>query len=146
MVEGKIGGGGRQRTVTDVTLFEDKLEEWFDGEVVNLAPFGAFVKVTLESGESGEGLIHVSQIADSFVENINDFVEAGKEVRVKLIGVDTERNKLSFSMRDGSGPVEREPVDLTPFEGIEPATWLKGTVARTAGFGAFVNVKAPDSD
>merc|ERR1719517_221668 len=35
-----------------VTLVEGKLEEWFDGEVVNLAPFGAFVKVTLESGES----------------------------------------------------------------------------------------------
>jgi small subunit ribosomal protein S1 len=146
MVEGKIS---RQRTVTDVTLFEDKLEEWFDGEVVNLAPFGAFVKVTLESGESGEGLVHVSQIAATFVENINDFVEVGKEVRVKLIGVDTERNKMSFTMRDGSGTAprpDREPVDLAPFEGIDPATFLTGTVSSFASLGAFVAVSAPDSD
>jgi predicted RNA-binding protein with RPS1 domain len=149
MIEGRIGGGGgRPRVDTDATLFEDKVEEWFDGEVVNIAPFGAFVKVTLDSGDEGQGLVHVSQIADTFVENINDFVEVGKEVRVKLVGVDTEKNKLSFTMRDGSGGgrPDREPVDLTPFEGIDPATWLKGTVARCASFGAFVDVKAPDSD
>merc|ERR1719440_1786784 len=57
---------------------------------------------------------------------------------------------MSFTMREGSGGgpprAEREPVDLTPFEGIDSATWLKGTVARIASFGAFVDVRAPDSD
>jgi predicted RNA-binding protein with RPS1 domain len=148
MVEGKVDNAPRQRT--DVTLFEDKVEEWFDGEVVNIAPFGAFVKITLDSGEEGQGLVHVSQIADTFVENINDFVEVGKEVRVRLVSVDTESQKMSFTMRDGSGGgaprAEREPADLTPFEGVDPAAWLKGTVARIASFGAFVDVKAPDSD
>ncbi|CAK0855667.1 unnamed protein product [Prorocentrum cordatum] len=52
-------------------------------------------------------------------------------------------------MRDGAGGApraEREPVDLTPFERIGAATWIKGTVASIASFGAFVEVKAPDSD
>jgi len=148
MVESKIGqGGGGGRRATDNTPFESHIDEWFDGEVINIAPFGAFVKVVLDSGEEGQGLVHVSQVADTFVENINDFVEVGKEVRVKIISVDTDTNKMSFSMRDGGAPrSEREPVDLTPFEGIEPSTWLKGTVARIASFGAFVDVKAPDSD
>merc|ERR1719356_877453 len=49
-------------------------------------------------------------------------------------------------MKSEDARAEREPVDLTPFEGIDPAAWLKGTVARIASFGAFVDVKAPDSD
>ncbi|CAK0860192.1 unnamed protein product [Prorocentrum cordatum] len=151
MIEGRRGGGGGGggRILTDASLFEDKIDEWFDGEVVNIAPFGAFVAVTLDSGEQGQGLVHVSQIADSFVENINDFVEVGKQVRVKLVRADTETNKLSFTMKDGAGGSpreEREPVDLTPFEGMDPSTWITGTVAKCASFGAFVDVKAPDSD
>jgi len=148
MIEGKTDGGGR-RVATDVTLFADKVDEWFDGVVVNIAPFGAFVKITLDSGEEGLGLVHVSQIADTFVENINDHVEVGQEVRVKLVGCDTEANKMSLSMRDGASGApreEREPADLGPFEGVDPSTWIKGTVARIASFGAFVEVQAPGSD
>jgi len=150
MIEGRTGGGGGgPRIDTDVSLFEDKIDEWFDGEVLSVAPFGAFVKVTLDSGEVGQGLVHISQIADTFVENINDFVEVGKEVRVKLTKADIEGGKLGFSMRDGSSGApreDREPADLAPFEGIDPATFLKGTVARIVSFGAFVDTKAPDSD
>jgi len=143
MAAGPSEGGSR---VTDVTPFAGKVEEWFDGEVVNIAPFGAFVKITLDSGEEGKGLVHLSQIADTFVDNINDFVEVGKAVRVKLVGCDTKTNKMSLSMRDGAPRAEREPVDLTPFEGIDAATWIKGTVMRIRSYGAFVAIKAPGSD
>jgi len=143
MAAGPNEGGSR---VTDVTPFAGKVEEWFDGEVVSIAPYGAFVKITLDSGEEGTGLVHLSRIADTFVDNINDFVEVGKAVRVKLVGCDTKTNKMSLSMRDGAPRAEREPVDLTPFEGIDAATWIKGTVASIPSFGAFVDVKAPGSD
>merc|ERR1712176_1627152 len=64
------------------------------------------------------------------------------------MGVDVDTNKISFSMREGGFRERepREPVDLGPFEGIGPSTWLQGTVASTTAFGAFVKVQAPDSE
>mmetsp|Transcript_31497 Transcript_31497/g.84227 ORF Transcript_31497/g.84227 Transcript_31497/m.84227 type:complete len:203 (-) Transcript_31497:221-829(-) len=148
MIEGRTDGGRGGRTVTDVTPFAGKVEEWFLGRVVSIAPYGAFVKITLDSGEEGTGLVHLSRIADTFVDNINDFVEVGKAVRVKLIGCDTATNRMSLSMREGPPRprVEREPVDLTPFEGIDAATWIKGEVVSIRSYGAFVAIKAPGSD
>jgi len=148
MVEGKVGGGGRRPA--DVTPFESvDPDEWLTGSVDNIMPFGAFVTATLPDGSAScSGLVHVSQLKDGFVEDVNDEVQIGQEVQVRVISVDLERGKMSLSMRSGGGfaPAARQPQDFSAFEGIPSDQWITGRVARTASFGAFVTVTAPDSD
>lgn len=66
------------------------------GKVVRLAPFGAFV--ALEDGV--DGLVHISQIAWDHVEKVEDALEVGQEVDVKVLDVDKERKRISLSMKE----------------------------------------------
>jgi len=118
--------------------------EWHKGVVARLAPFGAFVTVSLEDGPSAQGLVHVSQIRDGFVDNVHDELEEGQEVQVRIQRVEVENGKMSLSMKEDGG--SQAPADFSAFEGIESDQWLTGKVARLASFGAFVTVTAPDSD
>eukprot|EP00440_Ansanella_granifera_P031216 gb/GFBE01033894.1/.p1 GENE.gb/GFBE01033894.1/~~gb/GFBE01033894.1/.p1 ORF type:complete len:465 (+),score=150.17 gb/GFBE01033894.1/:1-1395(+) len=152
MVEGltESGGGGR-RAPADLTPFQDlSPDDWQDGVVARTAPFGAFVTVTLPGGEQADGLVHISQLRDGFVDNVEDEVSIGQEVKVRVQSVDTGAGKMSLSMKEGfgggggGGGGFREPVDLTPFQDVAPDTWLTGKVARCAPFGAFVTVTLED--
>ncbi|MBQ8162325.1 MAG: bifunctional 4-hydroxy-3-methylbut-2-enyl diphosphate reductase/30S ribosomal protein S1 [Clostridia bacterium] len=66
-----------------------------EGKVVRLAPFGAFVE--LEPGL--DGLVHISQLALNKVAKVEDAVEVGQVVRVKVLNVDTEAKRISLSIR-----------------------------------------------
>ena len=143
MVEGLTDGP--RRKIDDLTPFADlSSDEWYKGVVARTAPFGAFVTVTLDDGASADGLVHVSKIKDGFVDNVDDEVSVGQEVKVRIESVDLDSNRMSLSMREGGFGAPRAPADLSAFENVEPATWLKGKVARIAPFGAFVTVTAPD--
>eukprot|EP00434_Breviolum_minutum_P019944 symbB.v1.2.017597.t1/scaffold1362.1/size123397/4 len=142
MVEGLTDGPGR-RPPDDLTPFADlSSDEWFKGVVARTAPFGAFVTVTLEGGEQADGLVHVSKIKDGFVDNVDDEVSVGQEVKVRIESVDLDMNRMSLSMREGfgGGGGFRDPVDLSAFESADPSAWVQGKVARLAPFGAFVTV------
>ncbi|CAE6970368.1 ypfD [Symbiodinium natans] len=103
MVEGRLDGGGR-RAPEDLNPFFDILpSEWQKGVVARTAPFGAFVTVTLESGESADGLVHISKLQDGFVDNVEDVVQVGQEVKVRIEGVDLDAGKMSLSMREQGG-------------------------------------------
>jgi len=130
----------------DLGAFADaSSSEWQKGVVGRLAPFGAFVTVTLPDGASAEGLVHVSQLRDGFVENIDDEdIEVGQEVQARIISVDMGSGKMSLSMKEEQAP--REPADFSAFEGVSSDQWLTGKVARTASFGAFVTVTAPEGE
>lgn len=65
-----------------------------EGVVSNLVKFGAFV--SLEDGNSG--LIHISEISNSYVENLSDFLEKGQKVKVKVLSVE-EGGKIALSMK-----------------------------------------------
>lgn len=147
MVEGKLdGGGGRPRG--DPSAFAGvSPDEWLNGKVANLASFGAFVTVTNDDGAFADGLVHVSQIRDGFVENVEDELSIGQEVRVRVLSVDVNTGKMSLSMKEGFGggmSEPRPPADFTPFENVPSSQWLKGKVLRTAPFGVFVEVTAED--
>lgn len=66
-----------------------------EGKVVKIKPFGAIVSL----GEGVQGLVHISQISESFVQDINDVVEIGEIVKVKVLTVDTENGKITLSMK-----------------------------------------------
>jgi len=154
MVEGKAagGGGGQRAPQGDIGAFQDvPPSEWLPAVVRSTTGFGVFVAVSPPGGgDEVQGLVHVSQIRDGFVESPHDEVSIGQEVQVRVLNCDVVGQRLSLSMREeGSGPPARDnspPVDLTPFESVGVNEWLKGTVASTTGFGIFVKVPVPDSD
>ncbi len=72
--------------------------EWsiLEWTVRNVVAFGAFVDIGLKN----DGLVHVSQIADAYVSDPNDFVSVGETVKVKVTGIDEKTGKIQLSMKD----------------------------------------------
>lgn len=80
----------------DVLSFEDlRMDMILTGTVRNVTDFGAFVDI----GVKHDGLVHISQLSDSFVRNPSDVVSIGDIVKVKVIGIDVERQKVQLSMK-----------------------------------------------
>ena len=82
---------------SDVLKFEDLKENMvLKGTVRNVTDFGAFVDI----GVKHDGLVHISQLSNSFVKNPSDVVAVGDIVTVKVIGIDQEKQKVSLSMKE----------------------------------------------
>ena len=81
---------------SDVLKFEDLKEGMvLTGTVRNVIDFGAFVDI----GVKHDGLVHISELSDKFVKNPSEIVSIGDIVKVKVIKIDTERQKVSLSMK-----------------------------------------------
>ena len=81
---------------SDVLKFDDLQEGMtLTGTVRNVIDFGAFVDV----GVKHDGLVHISQMADRFIKNPSEVVSVGDIVKVKVIGIDREKQKVSLSMK-----------------------------------------------
>ncbi len=76
-----------------------------NGVVTNVAAFGAFVDI----GVHQDGLVHISQLADSFVKDPNRIVKVGQQVQVKVLSVDQQRKRISLSMKSDSEPASAPP-------------------------------------
>jgi len=74
-----------------------KIGEWYPGIVKNITQFGAFVDIGIKEN----GLVHVSQMADHFVENALDALKAGQEVKVMVLDVDMDRKRISLTCKKG---------------------------------------------
>ena len=70
------------------------------GVVTSITSFGAFVNV----GVADEGLIHVSELADRFVDEPAAVVSVGQQVLAKVLGVDRARRRISLSLRREDRP------------------------------------------
>lgn len=66
-----------------------------EGKVTGIQPYGAFVALDDEI----QGLVHISEVTHGYVKNINDYLSVGDEVKVKVLQVDEENNKVSLSIR-----------------------------------------------
>ena len=73
-----------------------------DGKVTGITKFGAFV--ALPGGRSG--LVHISEIAYSYVSDVSEHLHEGQEVRVKVIGID-ENGRINLSVKKASEPPRR---------------------------------------
>ena len=81
---------------SDVLKFEDLREGMtLKGTVRNVTDFGAFVDV----GVKHDGLVHISEMSESFVKNPSDIVSVGDVVDVKVIGIDKDKQKVKLSMK-----------------------------------------------
>lgn len=79
-----------------VSVPEDLLKGMtLPGIITNVTAFGAFVDV----GVHQDGLVHISQLSDTFISDPNDIVKVGQKVSVTVLDVELERNRISLSMK-----------------------------------------------
>src|SRR5690625_199176 len=81
------------------------------GKVTGITNFGAFV----ELGENTTGLVHISEVADTYVKDINDFLTVGDDAKVKVINVEKD-GKIGLSIKKAQ---EREQRRRQPKERSE---------------------------
>lgn len=81
----------------DVLKFEDLKEgQILSGTVRNVTDFGAFVDI----GVKYDGLVHISNLSNGYVKNPSEIVSVGDVVKVKVIGIDSEKKKVQLSIKD----------------------------------------------
>ena len=123
----KIAGDSAESVARARKMVEELTEEIEVGQVlrckvVRIAPFGAFVE--LKPGV--EGLIHISNLADGYVEKVEDVVKVGDEVTVEVIGTDDSgRPRLKL--------VRERPV-------LKVGDILPGKVTNVVDYGVFVEI------
>jgi small subunit ribosomal protein S1 len=103
------------------------------GEVVNITPYGAFVK--LEEGI--EGLVHVSEM--SWTRRVNhpsEVVNVGDQIEVVVLAIDKAKQEISLGMKQ----IEVNPWTLVK-EKYPPGTVVEGTVQNLANYGAFIEIE-----
>ncbi|HJH11630.1 MAG TPA: 30S ribosomal protein S1 [Metalysinibacillus jejuensis] len=115
----------KQEVIEEITQGEVR-----DGVVKRIADFGAFVDIG-----GVDGLVHISQIAHEHVTDVREALEEGQEVRVKVLSVDPEKNRISLSIKDTLPGPWAEIADKAPKGAV-----LDGVVQRLTSFGAFVEV------
>jgi small subunit ribosomal protein S1 len=142
----KFTGGGRdivvsrkrvlqeQRGLSEVTFSEERKEGTVvSGKVKRVDTFGAFVEVA----PGVEGLLHVSEMAWSRVEDPNEIVKVGQDVVVKILKTENKDGKLRISL-------SLKQVGPTPWENLPPqvkeGAVVEGKVTRCMKFGAFVEI------
>src|SRR5207245_5798542 len=74
-----------------------------EGTVVKITNYGAFVE--LPDGRSG--LVHIREIADTYVKDVHDYLKEQEKVKVKVLGIN-DRGKLDLSVKQALSPEERD--------------------------------------
>ena len=98
-----------QRIVDTYNLGDD-----LEGKVTKVVTFGAFVEIM----DGVEGLVHISELAPHHVENPREVVQPGDPVKVKILEIDSERRRLSLSVKRVEGQILSAHTGYEP----EPAT------------------------
>jgi small subunit ribosomal protein S1 len=99
--------------VVDTYHIGDELE----GTVTKVVTFGAFVEIL----DGVEGLVHISELAQHHVENPREIIQPGDPVRVKILEIDSERRRLSLSIKR----VEGQVLPVRPIEPPEAGAGLE---------------------
>ncbi|KAF5742983.1 hypothetical protein HS088_TW09G01045 [Tripterygium wilfordii] len=155
---------GRKSEMPPVNIEELVPGATFTGKVRSIQPFGAFV----DFGAFTDGLVHVSNLSNSFVKDVGNFVSVGQEVKVKILEVNTETGRISLTMRESDdGNNQQQQKDVSSIsEKARPARrntsksgqkknevksskfvkgqQLQGTVKNLARAGTFISL--PDDE
>jgi small subunit ribosomal protein S1 len=134
---------GRNIVLSHRALLEEELQEKKDalketlkvgdrvkGTVTSLRDFGAFVSIGCV-----EGLLPISEVAWARVNDVSEVLTAGQEIEVVVKGIDWEKDRISFSLKDTLADPWEEAANAFP-EG----SYQNGKVARLTPFGAFVTL------
>ena len=82
---------------SDVLKLEDLTEGmWLNGTVRNVIDFGAFIDI----GVKHDGLVHISEMSNKYIKHPSEIVSVGDIVKVRVIKIDKERQKVALSMKN----------------------------------------------
>lgn len=101
-------------------LVEVEVGKDYDGKVVRITDFGAFVNIL----PGRDGLVHISQITEERVENVNDYLRVGDDVRVRVLDIDnTGRIRLSIKAitdeQNKANAAVEAPTEVTEQETVQ---------------------------
>lgn len=112
-------------------LFENiQIGQIVTGDVVRLADFGAFVDIG-----GIDGLLPLSQISWKWVDHPADILKVGEKIKVEVIGIDEEKQRVSLSLKSQQPDPWIEATKI-----IKEGEKVKGKVIRVKHFGAFIEV------
>ena len=106
-----------------------------EGKVSGITGYGAFVSFP----GGGSGLVHISEIANSYVTDVHDFLTVGQEVKVKVLSV-TPEGKVNLSIKQTLPKEEKPPVRLrreSPAPNVAHMTSDQGAVHGPTGDADF---------
>ncbi|MDG5787618.1 30S ribosomal protein S1 [Evansella sp. AB-P1] len=112
------------------TLSAIKPGDVLEGTVQRLTDFGAFVDIG-----GVDGLVHISQMAHHHVETPSEILNEGDSIKVKVLGVDPDNERISLSIKD-TLPGPWELLDGK----VKQGDIVEGTVKRLVSFGAFIEI------
>jgi small subunit ribosomal protein S1 len=101
-----------------------------EGTISNIVDFGAFVDL-----EGIDGLIHISELSWSHVNHPSELLEIGQEVRVKVLDIDRDRQRISLGLKQTQSDPWQQVIDT-----YDQGDVVEGRVTKVVTFGAFVEV------
>ena len=111
----------------------------YDGVIMGMVPFGAFVEIKVGKGAKAqtlEGLVHISEVSWEKVDEVSKVFKDGDKVKVKVIGVDEENGKLALSVKRLSS----DPWSVVA-EKFKIDTNHAGVVSKIAPYGVLVRLE-----
>ena len=101
-----------------------------DGQISNIVDFGAFVDL-----DGIDGLIHISELSWSHVNHPSEILEIGQKVRVKVLDIDRERQRISLGLKQTQTDPWQQVLDHYHQDDV-----VHGRVTKAVTFGAFVEI------
>ncbi|MDX1418109.1 MAG: S1 RNA-binding domain-containing protein, partial [Candidatus Promineifilaceae bacterium] len=131
LILSEIAASKEIREAKKAELIEEmEVGDVFDGQVVNLANFGAFVDIG-----GIEGLVHLSELSWKRVTKPSDVLQVGDEVRVSVLKIDHDRQRIALSIKR----LEADPWTLID-DTYEVGQLVEATITRLTKFGAFARL------
>jgi small subunit ribosomal protein S1 len=102
-----------------------------EGTISNIVDFGAFVDL-----EGIDGLIHISELSWSHVNHPSELLDIGERVRVKVLDIDRDRQRISLGLKQTQSDPWQEVIDA-----YDQGDVVEGRVTKVVTFGAFVEIR-----
>jgi polyribonucleotide nucleotidyltransferase len=102
----------KARDIIEAMTAEVKIGKIYNGRVVSIKEFGAFVEIAPET----DGLVHVSELSDRYVDRVTDYVNVGDEVKVKVILID-DQGRIKLSRKEAMKELGESDPELPEGEG-----------------------------
>ena len=122
----------------DVSKIGDlKIGEWYPGQVTNITQFGAFVDIGIKEN----GLLHVSQISDTFVADAMTALKVGQEVKVQVLEIDYDRGRISLTAKTGAQVARSTTGSSQTSKSTQPKGQAAPAPAQALKNNAFAGLK-----
>ena len=107
----------------------------FEGKVTGITKFGAFVELP----DKITGMVHISEVASTFVKEIRDFVTEGQTVKVKVLSIGDD-GKVSLSIKKAQAPAPRQSAPRRPAFNGRPGDYeWQSSTPRSESFEDMMN-------